>query len=395
MDKEYDVFISYSRSDYVYSEKPKRIKPGNVVSKVKEALTEAGYSFWFDEEGIYSGEGWAGKITESILASKLLLFISSENANKSRYTKKEISFAQQNNIPIIPFRLDMSSYDKDVSFYLADIQYVAYYEKPEDSIADLISAVKKAIERLRTEEEKLEQRQKQERLFSELSIAVEALNNDEKKLEVDRRKLLLKAEEIEDESQRVFIRSAITSHENKNDKGRGVSSFIQVGFGIVLGVTIGILGMILFGSDSQDGVAQVPVAEDTYYVVKDSVIVIDFGPESMRRYRYSGPIKVATKMPEGYGIAYFEKSTNVPASKYEGVFVNGLCDDSGEAKLVFTENMGIYQGSFSNGYYVKGKFTDASGAYYFGTYKNGKPWDGASYDSKGNEKVKIRKGESI
>ena len=50
---QYDVFISYSRKDYV--DEQKNIIPGNEVSKIKDALSEAGITYWFDEERIYSG----------------------------------------------------------------------------------------------------------------------------------------------------------------------------------------------------------------------------------------------------------------------------------------------------------------------------------------------------
>ena len=391
--EKYDVFISYSRSDYVDSQK--NVIPGNVVSKVKQALSDAGYSFWFDEDGIDYGEGWAGKITKSIRASKILVFISSESANKSRFTKKEISIAQQNNKPIIPFRLDMSPYDEDVSFYLADIQYIAYYEKPEEGIANLMGAVNKHFERLRTEADKKEQLEKQERLFSEISISVDTLNNEDKKIEIERRRLLLKAEEIKDVSRRAAIISALTPHNSGKSRDKDIASLKKVGIGLVVGMAIGILGMALLNGFSREPVVHPPVAGDATYIVKDSVIIIDFGPESMRHYQYSGPIKNSTKLPEGYGLAHFEKSADAPASDYKGVFVNGLCDDPDGATLVFTEGMGAYEGSFSKGYYVKGKFTDANGAFYIGTYRNGEPWDGTSFDSKGNEMINIKGGKPI
>ena len=71
----YDVFISYSRKDYV--DEKKNVIPGNVVSKIKEALTQAGISYWFDEEGIYSGDEFAGVLTKAIRNSQIFLFISS------------------------------------------------------------------------------------------------------------------------------------------------------------------------------------------------------------------------------------------------------------------------------------------------------------------------------
>lgn len=392
MDQQYDIFISYSRSDYVDSKK--NVIPGNVVSKVKQALYDAGYSFWFDEEGIDYGEGWAGKITKSIRASKILIFISSKNANNSRFTKKEISIAQQYNKPIIPFRLDMSPYDEDVSFYLADIQYVAYCDNPNDAIAKLMEAVNKHSERLRKEESIREQQEKEERLFSEISISADTLNNEKRKIEIERRRLLLRAEEIKDKSKRTAIIATLGPHNSEKKRCKDID-LKKICIGLIVGIVIGALGMAFLNKSNQESVAYFPAAGDTTYIVKDSTIVIDFGPESMRCYKYSGPIKVSTKLPEGYGIAHFEKWGSIPASDYKGIFVNGLCDDPGDASLVFTEGIGIYIGSFSKGYYVEGKFTDSNGSYYIGSYKNSEPWDGISYDRNGNKKITIKGGKPI
>lgn len=65
MQKEFDVFISYSRKDYV--DEQKNVIPGNEVSKVKDALTKAGITYWFDEEGIYSGENFVEKIVTFLI----------------------------------------------------------------------------------------------------------------------------------------------------------------------------------------------------------------------------------------------------------------------------------------------------------------------------------------
>ena len=55
IEKEYDVFISYSRKDYV-DECSGEIIPNNIVSQIKNVLENANFSYWFDEKGIYSGD---------------------------------------------------------------------------------------------------------------------------------------------------------------------------------------------------------------------------------------------------------------------------------------------------------------------------------------------------
>ena len=50
----YDVFISYSRKDYVDNDG--NVIPNNMLSQIKATFKANGISYWFDEEGIYSGD---------------------------------------------------------------------------------------------------------------------------------------------------------------------------------------------------------------------------------------------------------------------------------------------------------------------------------------------------
>lgn len=70
MEIKYDVFISYSRKDYV--DENKHVLPNNVLSIIKASLKSHGLSYWFDEEGIYSGQEFTSVITKAIRASAVL-----------------------------------------------------------------------------------------------------------------------------------------------------------------------------------------------------------------------------------------------------------------------------------------------------------------------------------
>ncbi|MBR6018144.1 MAG: TIR domain-containing protein [Paludibacteraceae bacterium] len=140
MEKTYDVFISYSRKDYLDAKK--QVIPGNVVSQIKELLTKEGISFWFDEEGIYSGQSFTTKIVSSIEASRIFLFLSTENSNKSRWTCKEIATADELGMHIIPVRIDETPYSRQVLFRIADLDYVEYYANPEEAKQDIVHAIK-------------------------------------------------------------------------------------------------------------------------------------------------------------------------------------------------------------------------------------------------------------
>lgn len=69
---EYDVFISYSRKDYVDAN---------------------GISYWFDEDGVFEGNLYAHEIVYNIKTSKLFLCISSELFASSRYLNRLLTIA--------------------------------------------------------------------------------------------------------------------------------------------------------------------------------------------------------------------------------------------------------------------------------------------------------------
>lgn len=150
--KHYDVFISYSRKDYV--DKQKNIIPGNEVAKIKEALAETGISYWFDEDGIYSGQNFVDKLVTNIENSKVFLFLSTENSNKSEWTCKEIACAAEFKKHIIPVRIDSSPYNKRVLFRIADLDYIEYYTNPHKGMGDMLDSIKAYIEEWDAEEKR-------------------------------------------------------------------------------------------------------------------------------------------------------------------------------------------------------------------------------------------------
>lgn len=225
--KTYDVFISYSRKDYV--DDLKNVIPGNEVSKIKDALKQAGITYWFDEEGIYSGQNFVERIVTNIENARIFVFLSTANANSSPWTCKEIASADEFRKHIIPVRIDASPYNKKVLFRIADLDYIEYYTNPAKGLEDLIKSInaylselaaeerhrkeeadKKEEERRRQKEQEAQRlREAQARLVSEIKLSCTALNNEEAKLELDRANLLLKAERIIDSTQRAAIVSLI------------------------------------------------------------------------------------------------------------------------------------------------------------------------------------------
>lgn len=122
MQSKYDVFISYSRKDYV--DDARRVIPGNVLTRIKQVLAENDISYWFDEEGIYSGQEFTSVITKAIRTSRVFVFVSSENSNASLWTSNEIAIAKRLDKPIIPFSIDDSPYNDSVMMLIAALDYI-------------------------------------------------------------------------------------------------------------------------------------------------------------------------------------------------------------------------------------------------------------------------------
>lgn len=109
-----EIFISYSRND------------AEIVKGIYDWLEKAGYKCWLDIDGMFSGVSYKKVIVDAIKRSKILLFMSSENSNKSRNVVSEVSVAVEYGKKIIPVRLDMSSYSESIEYDIINHGYVVY-----------------------------------------------------------------------------------------------------------------------------------------------------------------------------------------------------------------------------------------------------------------------------
>ena len=203
----YDVFISYSRKDYV--DEHKNVIPGNEVSKIKEALTQAGITYWFDEEGVYSGDEFARVIVKSIKASKIFVFLSTKNSNQSEWTASEISTANMLKKKIIPVRIDDSFYHDDVILFISRLSHIDYGDNPEKGRQELIRSInsyleeEKAVEAQKIADEKrrheeLERQRRQEEENKKRQEQIAKIESEIAALEaqkVERKKAVLQKEQ--------------------------------------------------------------------------------------------------------------------------------------------------------------------------------------------------------
>lgn len=218
MNNSYDVFISYSRNDYV--DEKNVIIPNNAVSLIKKLLKENNISYWFDEEGILHGDNFAEKIAANIEKSRIVLFVSSVNSNASKWTSKEIAAATEWKKKIIPVRLDNSPYNRSVMLYISDLDFVEFYKDQASACKTLIDSIqgyKAELESKRIQEEKLRQqirreeeekkmaeirRLEQEELSKEITNAIRIIRLSEEALDKQRPELIKQINSLDNRSER-------------------------------------------------------------------------------------------------------------------------------------------------------------------------------------------------
>lgn len=197
----YDVFISYSRKDYV--DEQKNVIPGNIVSQIKTSLDENGISYWMDEKGIYSGDEYARLIASYIRRCAIFLFVSTENSNISEWTSDEIATARMYKKKIIPFKYDDSFYNETVILFIAKLDYIDYFVNPDHAFTKLIDSIKKVLDEIeeakRREEELKQQKQREEeerKRKEEEKVKKEAIRKEIRTQAEDCQRLIIQQETI-------------------------------------------------------------------------------------------------------------------------------------------------------------------------------------------------------
>lgn len=205
MEQKYDVFISYSRKDYL--DENGQVIPGNEVSKIIDRFNAEKISYWLDKDKVLSGNDFTEKIIDNIEASRIFVYLSSANANSSKWTKREVAYADDLGKYIIPVQIDNASYNKQVAFHIIDLAFIPYYANPESGLDELITSIKTHLAKQQAEEQK--SKEEQQRIIKEIKIDLKTLNNEETKLEADRSTLLAKAERITDTEERDKLKAEI------------------------------------------------------------------------------------------------------------------------------------------------------------------------------------------
>ena len=137
----YDVFISYSRADYLDNN-------NNVISDsplvcILDTLERNEISYWLDIDGNNAVNQYMSKIAKAINSSSYILFISSQKSNHidSYWPVKEILLACEKHKKILPLKIDNSEYHEDLILALAGLDIFEYYKNPSQSLKKLIKVL--------------------------------------------------------------------------------------------------------------------------------------------------------------------------------------------------------------------------------------------------------------
>lgn len=178
----YDVFISYSRKDYVDNQG--NVMEDSPVNRIIQFLDKKNISYWVDKEGIYSGREFVEVLANAIVDSKMVIFVSSKNSNSSIYTTGEVFEAIENKRLIIPVKIDNSQYNPKFKLLLRPLDFIDYSKV--DALSDLLRAIEKEKEIINQKEE--EEKRKLKELEEQKNLA--AIKNEIKECAGEVQKLM-------------------------------------------------------------------------------------------------------------------------------------------------------------------------------------------------------------
>lgn len=128
-----DVFISYSRKDL------------DVVKQICSLFRANSISYWLDQKDVQAGGEFLGDIVQAIKGCKITLFISSSNSNSSIYTAKEVALAFNEGKYIIPYKIDASSFNKNLELVLCNLNWMEAIPFNEKKAAELVASIKSLL----------------------------------------------------------------------------------------------------------------------------------------------------------------------------------------------------------------------------------------------------------
>jgi Leucine-rich repeat (LRR) protein len=172
------LFISYARKDEKFAQ------------RLNTDLRSYGVPTWIDELGIRSGEDWPDRIALAIEEAGAMLVILTPDSVKSKWVKRELSFADQKDKKVLPLLYKSCELPSSFNLQFGRIQRIDFTSGDyQTSLRELLESIKSLLgEAVEIAE------QKQQYKGSSLQIALkrieEVLANDSASVAIDGLNLL-------------------------------------------------------------------------------------------------------------------------------------------------------------------------------------------------------------
>lgn len=143
----HDVYICYDTNDEKYGEAVSGLLEDNNIStwiKSRDMSKEYADLTWTKSD---SSNEAASKITQAIANSKCFLLVYSKNSKDSNYIINETDIAFSKEIPILLFKIDDSTIEKDLEFILISKRKVLSFPDTRKQLKLLVNETTKKIKR--------------------------------------------------------------------------------------------------------------------------------------------------------------------------------------------------------------------------------------------------------
>lgn len=194
--KDYHVFISYSREDDPnFGNDTTTQSP---IGQILKFFEKAHIRPWIDREGKYIGENYLKEIVKGIDNSEMMLFVSSKNSNNSYYALKEVCYAADNKMKILPLLLDDTPFNEEIKLLFSAKDKRWFYPNSSKTLDELTKNIKIHLDDIaKKEREKAEAEEAERRRIEE--------EKERKRIEAEEKKRIAKLEkEIENIKKRII-----------------------------------------------------------------------------------------------------------------------------------------------------------------------------------------------
>jgi hypothetical protein len=123
------IFITYSSKDQ------------KVARTICTALENRGLACWISARNVKPGQNYQEQIVRAIRSARVMVMVFTTNANNSNEIKKELSLASQNNLVVIPVRIEDVAPNEAFAYEFATRQWIDLFEDWEKSISELVELI--------------------------------------------------------------------------------------------------------------------------------------------------------------------------------------------------------------------------------------------------------------